>query len=79
MMKMNWTKEWPKTPGSYWFYGWRFGSWIKDHDPELSYVEVRKTMNSIAYITSGHLLYKSEGARGFWKKCELPELPLRYP
>ena len=68
-----WTDKWPTKPGSYWFYGWRFGN--KERNPELSYVEIRQAQNCLIGVTRGHFLYPEEGAIGLWKPCELPQLP----
>jgi len=75
----KWTNEWPTVPGSYWFFGWRFGD--RDTDPELSYVEVadggvsaQTQTKVLAFITRGHFLYRTS-AVGFWQLCDMPELP----
>jgi len=72
MIEQKWTKGLPITPGSYWFYGWRFGD--KESKPELSYVEVWKVQNGFAYVLRGHFLDERK-AIGMWLKCELPQLP----
>ena len=69
---MNWTKEWPTTPGQYWFYGRR--SSMRDKD-DLFYVQVRKIQNGVTYICEGSFLFEAEGAKGVWQPITLPELP----
>lgn len=74
-MKLKWTKTWPKKPGHYWFYGYRFRK-EPDDKPEMNLVEVAFSGNNIPmYITKGHFLYKNEGAEGLWATAILPEPP----
>jgi hypothetical protein len=76
----EWTKEWPRKEGEYWFYGWLWGDTKnfdgKPKDPQLEYVAVTKIPNSIVYVTQGALIYKSEKHIGLWSPIELPELPV---
>jgi len=75
----DWQKEWPTEPGSWWFYGYRFGNkvfpWKENEKRELCLVEVRKVSNGIILVTHGHFLDKRE-ADGVWQKAILPELPV---
>jgi hypothetical protein len=74
-MKTKWTKTWPKKPGKYWFYGRMYTHQSKD-EPKLSIVTVRITGNKLPmYITEGNLMYKAEGAEGYWGEFITPELP----
>ena len=76
MAKILWMTKWPTKPGSYWFYGWRFGYSEHDPAPELSFVEVwLDGAKNLAYVTRGHFFYKSEGAMGFWAPVDIPTLP----
>lgn len=72
---MNWTSEWPTTPGYYWFYGWCWPGWRHERISKLLYVEAKRTSNRIAYVTEGHFLYRAEGAEGVWQPVQAPELP----
>lgn len=75
-----WQDEWPKEKGLWWFYGWCFGKeglLGKEREIELCLVKVSDSAvkGSMVYVTSGHFLYKGEGAIGKWQKALLPELP----
>jgi len=72
-MTDGWSLEWPTEPGQYWFYGWCFRG--RDYDAELHFVCVYKTSNSIAYVTNGHWMFKSEKGFGSWMKATLPPMP----
>ena len=67
-----WTDNWPDKKGYYWFYGWPYGD--KTRPPELKYVKVWKTANSLAYVADGQFIYKKE-AVGKWTTVVLPKLP----
>lgn len=72
---INWTKEWPTSPGYYWFYGWCFRDRVRA--PEPYYVKaVRDSTGRLSYIThDGHFLYKVEGGDGYWLPTVTPVLP----
>lgn len=72
-MKVNWTKEWPRTAGRYWFYGIRY----KNSDRrEIFTVNVMICSNGVpVYVCEGQFLYKQEGAEGYFAPMEEPELP----
>lgn len=74
----QWTDEWPEERGWYWFYGWRSKYSAIDNPlkPDLYAVKVRRSGNDHAiYIADGNFLHKQEGARGLWRKMDMPELP----
>lgn len=74
MDKYNWVEEWPQKEGFYWYWGWCFKP--GKEPAEFHFVRVAKGMNSFAYITNGHFMYKSEGGVGWWSKANLPKPPL---
>ena len=69
----SWSETWPTEPGYYWFYGWPFKS--RCHNPELHFVRAFRTANSLALVTNGHFLYRTEGGEGYWMPARVPELP----
>jgi hypothetical protein len=77
---MEWTKEWPKEKGEFWFYGWAHRRYDVESmlycEPEISLVKVRGTAieGSFAYIAGSHFIYEKQ-AIGVWKPAELPEVP----
>lgn len=80
---MNWSKEWPNEKGFYWLFGWRFKQDYETFNdpPSFHLVKVTHAISGrsgemiAVYTTNGHFLYKSEGAKGLWAKCEFPEQP----
>ena len=70
---MEWTREWPKQAGRYWFLGYDFGSG-HDQPVRLHNVSVRKIRNGFMYICDGHFIYPGK-AEGLWCKAELPPWP----
>jgi hypothetical protein len=76
----GWTKDWPTKPGLYWFFGWLSEFAIRnDREPRL---EIVKAMEAgppekqwMSFVSNGGFVYKSEGAKGFFKPMDLPELP----
>lgn len=71
----EWNGDWPKEPGEYWFYGYKFGKKEEDDTPRLHFVTVRRGRNCLVFVTDGHFLYREEGACGVWMNVILPELP----
>jgi len=75
---MNWTKEWPTEPGSYWFYGY-FNYGVGREG--LHFVEVYRHAGSLTVMAGtttaycGNTLIQPELAFGVWQKAEVPELP----
>lgn len=69
----NWSKEIPKEPGFYWFYGDPFSNNPRPQDVKIYLIEIRIT-------SSGHPFYICSGAfisnkNGLWQKAILPEIP----
>lgn len=73
----EWTWEWPKKAGYYWFHGHKWGTQLCDERlPSTHLVLCRiDATGSPFYVTDGHFLYKAEGARGMWMPAEVPEPP----
>lgn len=70
----EWTKDWPRTTGHYWFYGWPFRD--RGSAPKMHLVSVNTNKaGSVMMVTDGHFLYQAEGADGLWQKAVLPEAP----
>ena len=67
----TWQTQWPEEPGFWWFYGRCF----RNEKPKLYMVDIWKGKDYTAYVTEGHFLYREEGAKGFFQKAEVPELP----
>ena len=73
-MTVQWHDEWPTKSGYYWLYGWCWKmEW--DRPARLFFVQVKEITNGVVYITNGHFIYKTEGAKGVWLPIEPPELP----
>lgn len=73
----KWTREFPQSPGSYWFYGDPFGSGRAPHEMHirLHYVRVVQASNGLAVISDmNSFMYPSE-VFGLWMPVELPEFP----
>lgn len=68
----QWTREWPTTPGRYWFFGRRSRSAERD---ELFAAIVVQASNTMVHIIEGSFAYQEEGAVGRWAPMELPDLP----
>lgn len=71
--------DWPKKPGNYWFYGYRYGKFDGNGDvdakPELVLCKARKTANGIMMVTGdGQFFYESEVEQGNFIPATLPEL-----
>jgi hypothetical protein len=74
----RWTWDWPTEPGEYWFYGWRWGpGGLNGTKPaEMCLVKARlSATGSVFYVTNGHFLHKAEGAKGKWRKANVPSPP----
>jgi len=76
-MTEKWTTEFPTEPGTYWFYGYRYGKVSCGHtcDPELMLVEVWEISNGLMYVASGQHMFKSEVECPHFCEAELPEFP----
>lgn len=72
--KLNWTTDWPKKVGRYWFYGQRYRNAAK---AELFTVVVMTNGAGYpVYVCEGQFLYQAEGAVGLW--APLPD-PVNTP
>lgn len=73
----EWTRDWPTEPGSYWFYGYRYGrvSCGYEKDRELCSVVVKKISNGVMLIESGSFMHREEPEDYFFKKAVSPDLP----
>jgi hypothetical protein len=76
-VKEEWTREFPKEEGYYWFYGKRYGvsSLSKDKPPELMLVKVNKIRNGFSYVADGQFMYRTEPTEYYFQKAKLPKLP----
>ena len=70
---MEWTREWPKQVGRYWFLGYDFGQGLNAIICLLS-VEVWKSANGFMYVCGGNWIYPTQ-AEGLWCKAVLPTWP----
>jgi hypothetical protein len=69
----RWTETWPEESGSWW---WLYARVWGDKKPTLYPVQVRRIANGVAYIASGHFLFKSEvEGPAFWTRIVMPPLP----
>lgn len=71
MKNESWNKDWPKTPGDYWFYGKRFDG----DDIEFRHFKVFNISNGTASVCEGNFIFKSEGATGHFQKMVFPTPP----
>jgi len=75
MSKTDWTREWPREDGHYWFYGCPFGRREMfagaEIEPELVHLKSRSGL----IIGQGHFWYPEEGADGWFRPIDLPDLP----
>ena len=70
---MEWTREWPKQEGRYWFLGYDLGPGLYA-EIQLCSVSVYKIANGLMYICGGNFIYPSV-AEGLWCKAVLPPWP----
>lgn len=77
IMKVKWTTEFPKEPGLYWFYGYRWGriSVGRPAKPELVLVRVQEISNGFMYVANGAFMFPKETEEPHFCKAELPEFP----
>jgi len=73
----DWTTEFPKEEGHFWFYGYRYGkvSCVQSQKPELLFVKVRKISNGYMHITEGHCMWENEVEDAHFQRVKLPKLP----
>lgn len=73
-----WTKEWPTTPGWYWFHGVHSTPWGTEKN-KTTPVEVRiggsGKSKFLMYVSNGAFMWEKEGAKGLWQPMPLPALP----
>lgn len=70
----NWKQEFPKSEGSYWFYGYLTKN---SEEPELIFCvcELISTDNFIL-VGNGQFIFESAlGGEWYFKEVELPRLP----
>lgn len=73
----GWQTEFPTKPGTYWFYGYRYGqiSCGTPQEPELMLVKVRRTSNGVICTADGQFMYPKEVECPHFLKAALPTLP----
>ncbi len=73
----QWTTEWPKETGLFWFYGYRYGkiSCGNKCKPELMLVKAQKIQNGFMYLADGNFMFKRETEEAHFLKAELPKIP----
>lgn len=69
---MDWTKEWPTTPGFYWFFGPKYS---RDKRTTTHLVEVWPSKPKPTYVLDGNFLYQEDGGKGLWAPAEIPKPP----
>ena len=76
-MAIEWTTEFPKEVGNYWFYGYRYGKVSCDQacEPEWMIVKVRKCANGLLYEAKGQFMYESEVEEAHFAPVDLPDFP----
>jgi len=76
-MKTKWSKEFPKTTGDYWFYGYRYGkiSCGKPCQKEWMRLKVRKCSNGMMYIAEGQFMDEQEVVEPLFTPIVFPALP----
>ena len=73
----EWSIEFPKEEGVYWFYGYRWSriSVGRKETPKLLLVYCTKTSNSFIYVAEGGFMFESEVEEPHFIKADLPETP----
>lgn len=78
----NWTHKIPTKPGTYWFFGERYGrnSYSKERGDlprlELMLCAINKIHNGTLLVGNGQFIYEKElGDYWFFKKADKPDLP----
>ena len=76
-MKNEWTKEWPKEEGMYWFYGELYRPVSQRPEPKIELVNVQgpTANNHWMYVANGQFVSEHEGMQGLWKRAILPLSP----
>ena len=70
----KWSKEWPTTPGWYWFYGWYRGE--KPSDAMLRPMEARRISNGVMHTGWGTFLWPQEFDKALFLPLTEPIPPI---
>lgn len=75
MPDVEWTTDWPRKPGFFWFYGERWKG-LQD-EMSLYCVEAlrKKSGGKLIYATTGSPIEKRQVGACRWAKIEPPTLP----
>ena len=73
----EWSTEFPKEEGMFWFYGYRYGkiSCGQKSKPELLLIKVNKTRNGYIHVSEGQFMFEDEVEEPHFIKATLPSLP----
>ncbi len=77
-MKNKWMTEFPKEPGEYWFYGYRYGRKPCGSPAKREWCRVRVSLcatKAPMYIAEGLFMWPSEVEDPHFIELEFPELP----
>ncbi len=75
-LKPNWKREFPKTEGWYWFYGYRYAG---ESRAELAVMQVFKESNGLIYVVNGNFYFPNEAGDFMVLLMEEPLLPMMAP
>lgn len=72
----EWSKEWPNSPGYYWFYGWAY-RYEEAKPPAMCYVRMSAVGHVFALSRRGGILYviHENQAHGLWLSVSKPYPP----
>lgn len=62
--KNNWTTEWPKKEGLYWFYGYRYRD--NNYPLKINLVSVMEVSNGFLYSINGAFWFEEEAGNGYF-------------
>jgi hypothetical protein len=69
----KWTDKWPTKPGTYWFHGFTSN---RGGNPVLLFTRVSISVaDRVVVLAEGRLLSPAYGARGQFRRVELPKPP----
>ena len=72
-MDSRWTKELPRAPGLYWFWGYRYKTSV---EPEVGILQVFRIRSGFTYVMDGNFVFEDEMSSNFFiMPIDLPELP----
>lgn len=75
LSRLDWSREWPKEAGCWWFYGWKYGKETSDK-PRLHLVSlVTIACGNLMMIGDGHSWNSEDGHDGWFAKAVLPFPP----